>query len=725
MALFEYGDLEAMSNADSNGNGSGQVFNDPKLYVNREMSWLEFNQRVLEEAHDARNPLLERVKFLAITANNLDEFFEVRVSGLMQQVDSRNISTGPDGVLPEDQLSQISVRAHRMVAEQYACWENELMPALIAAGIIVHTGEPELGPEAAAYLDRYFDAELEPVLTPITVDPAHPFPYVANKALNLAALLEFERDGQIEHHLGVVTVPRLLKRVIPVPNRSGKLEYIMLAAAVRRRLDQLFRGYRIVATTAFRVTRNSNLYLEEEEVENLLMAVENEIRQRRRGDVVRLELEHNAPAEIVELLSNNLRVEEDQIYRVHAPVNLNRLMRLYTDIPRPDLKDKPYVPAERSLGEDAEMLFNTLRKGDVLLHHPYESFNPVLQFIQTAARDPRVVAIKQTLYRTSEDSPVVQALVSAAEAGKQVTVVVEIKARFDEESNIRWARRMENAGVQVTYGLVGLKTHCKLCMLVRSEREGMRRYAHLGTGNYNPQTAQIYTDLSLFTSNPELTEDVAEVFNVLTARSQRPVLRKLMVAPFAMLGGFIEKIDREAENAKKGRPARIVAKVNSLLDVDIIQALYRASQAGVKIDLIVRGICGLRPGLPGVSENIRARSVVGRYLEHSRVFYFENDGKSEVFLGSADWMPRNLRGRVEVSFPIEDPALKVRVVDQILATYLQDNQKARDLQGDGTHRAVEAAGAAPLSAQEAFMKLARVAPGESTRRFSIKTPAAE
>ncbi len=698
-----------------------QSLDDPKLYVNRELSWLEFNQRVIDEARDATNPLLERLKFLAISANNLDEFFEVRVSGLMQQMEGHQEATGPDCLSPAEQLTKISERAHKMVAEQYACWQNELLPALNENGIEVHAGEPKLSATAERFLDSYFEAELEPVLTPITVDPAHPFPYVANKALCLAALIESkDDDGSVVRSLGVVTVPRLLKRVIPIPSKKGKLEYIMLAAAVRRRLDQLFRGFKIVATAAFRVTRNSNLYLEEEEVENLLMAIENEVRQRRRGDVVRLEIEHGMSAEILERLRESLHVAEANIYRVHAPVNLNRLMRLYNEIQRPDLRDKPFAPIERVTADDSETLFAAIRREDILLHHPYESFSTVSSFIQSAARDPNVVAIKQTLYRTNEDSPIIGALCAASEAGKQVTVVVEIKARFDEESNIRWARRLENAGVQVTYGLVGLKTHCKLCLLVRREKDGMRRYAHLGTGNYNPSTASTYTDLSLFTANTVITDDVAEVFNILTARSQQPEIKKLLVAPFDMLAAFVRLIGREAEHARAGRPAHIIAKVNALLDVDIIRALYDASQAGVKIDLVVRGICGLRPGVAGISDNIRVRSIVGRFLEHSRVFWFENGGTPEVFLGSADWMPRNLRGRVEVAFPVEDPRLKSRLRDEILGNFLGDNVKAREMLADGTHRLIKPLeGAAPLNSQEVFMKLARQ--GSSTE--SMRRPA--
>ena len=698
-----------------------QSLDDPKLYVNRELSWLEFNQRVIDEARDAANPLLERLKFLAISANNLDEFFEVRVSGLMQQMEGHQEATGPDGLSPAEQLTKISERAHKMVAEQYACWQNELLPALNENGIEVHAGEPKLSATAERFLDSYFEAELEPVLTPITVDPAHPFPYVANKALCLAALIESkDDDGTVVRSLGVVTVPRLLKRVIPIPSKKGKLEYIMLAAAVRRRLDQLFRGFKIVATAAFRVTRNSNLYLEEEEVENLLMAIENEVRQRRRGDVVRLEIEHGMSAEILERLRESLHVAEANIYRVHAPVNLNRLMRLYNEIQRPDLRDKPFAPIERVTADDSETLFAAIRREDILLHHPYESFSTVSSFIQSAARDPNVVAIKQTLYRTNEDSPIIGALCAASEAGKQVTVVVEIKARFDEESNIRWARRLENAGVQVTYGLVGLKTHCKLCLLVRREKDGMRRYAHLGTGNYNPSTASTYTDLSLFTANTVITDDVAEVFNILTARSQQPEIKKLLVAPFDMLAAFVRLIGREAEHARAGRPAHIIAKVNALLDVDIIRALYDASQAGVKIDLVVRGICGLRPGVAGISDNIRVRSIVGRFLEHSRVFWFENGGTPEVFLGSADWMPRNLRGRVEVAFPVEDPRLKSRLRDEILGNFLGDNVKAREMLADGTHRLIKPLeGAAQLNSQEVFMKLARQ--GSSTE--SMRRPA--
>jgi polyphosphate kinase len=678
----------------------------PQSVTNRELSWLAFNRRVLEEARDPTNPLLERVKFLAISANNLDEFFEVRVAGLLQQTEAGVEETGPDGLSPGEQLTQIARAAHSLVGEQSHCWNEELLPALDAAGISIRRPW-ELDGDAGAFVDAYCQRWLLPILTPITVDPAHPFPRVLNKALCIAALLQsLNGEGDL---LGVITVPRVLPRLLRLPN-DQRIEYVFLADLVQARVHDLFHGYRVLDTAAFRVTRNSNLYLDEDEVDDLISAIEAELRNRRQGEAVRLEVEADASPALVSQLQANLELEDACVYRVAGPVNLARVMQLHLDTPRADLKDEPYAPPAPPT-TTPEQFFDELRRRDLLLHHPYESFAPVIDFVRMAARDPNVLVIKQTLYRAGDDSDVVRALIDAADAGKEVTAVVELKARFDEAANIRWARRLEDAGVHVVYGLVGLKTHCKLSLLVRQEGDRVVRYAHLGTGNYNPSTARLYTDLSLLTARPDITSDVAEVFNVLTSLSPQPRLRRVLLAPFDMLATLRTRIEREATHARAGRPARIVAKMNALLDPDIIAALYEASQAGVRIDLIVRGICALRPGIAGLSERIRVVSLVGRYLEHSRIFSFENGGNPEVWLGSADWMPRNLRARVEILFPIDDPALRDRVRHEILALYLADRVKARELLDAGLYlRRVASAGEPVIAAQDAFMALTR---GES------------
>ena len=681
-------------------------FRDPKLFFNRELSWLAFNRRVLEEAQDPANPPLERVKFLAIVASNLDEFFEIRVAGLIQQVAADVADPGPDGMLPEEQLEAVSREAHRLVADQYACWNNEVLPALEAADVHLRSIEGLSEPERA-YLRDYCERELHPVLTPLTVNPAHPFPRIVNKALSLAVLLE-SSDG--ETYLGIVTVPRLLPRFIRLPRdeTERRFDYVALGDLVCDHLPELFRGYSILNTARFRITRNSDLYLDEEEVQDLLLAIEDELKNRHKGDTVRLEIDAGAPDEIERRLREIYHLRDDQIFRVDGPVNFSRLMMLYSATARPDLKDAPYHPPDPGLGEDYASLFAEISRRDVLLHHPYDSFHPVVQFVSSAAADPTVLAIKQTLYRTSEDSPIMTALIAAAEAGKEVTVVVELKARFDEESNIRWARRLQDAGVYVVYGVVGLKTHSKLSMVVRREGGKLRRYAHLGTGNYNPSTARLYTDLGLMTAREDITSDVAEVFNLLTTQSSKPEVKKLLVAPFTMMKRLLTRIDREIKHAKAGKPARIVAKMNSLQDQRIIRALYKASQNGVDIDLIVRGICCLRPGVPGVSERIRVRSIVGRYLEHTRIFCFENGGNPEIYLGSADWMPRNLRRRVEVLFPVEDKALVRRIRSEVLSVCMADNVKARELHADGTEqRHTPKDGEQTMSSQEALMARAR------------------
>jgi len=682
----------------------------PQFFINRELSWLAFDRRVLEEAFDPSQPLLERVKFLAISASNLDEFFEIRVGGLLQQVESGLEERGQDGLTPAEQLRAIAPEAHRLVEDQNRCWNDVLLPQLARAGVHVRKLE-ELDAVARSALDRWAEASLLPVLTPITVDPAHPFPYVRNTALCIAALVVAnDADGTPTRRLGVVTVPSVLPRLLRLPSEGREISYVFLADLVQALAPVLFHGLEVVEASSFRVTRNSNLYVDEEEADDLMSAVEAELHNRRKGEAVRLEVEQDASAELVGLLQRNFDLSDEQVYRLDGPVNLARIMRIHLDTPRSDLKDEPWNPVERPTLDPAAF-FDSIRRADVLLHHPYDSFSAVVDFVSMAARDPDVLAIKQTLYRTGDDSAVVKALIAAAEAGKEVTVVVELMARFDEEANIRWARRLEDAGVQVVYGLVGLKTHCKLSLLVRSEHGTLVRYAHLGTGNYHHSTARLYDDLGLLTARPDVTADVAEVFNVLTSLSPEPRLRRILLAPTGMLDGMLSLIRREADHARAGRPARIVAKMNALLDADVIDALYDASAAGVRIDLVVRGICAIRPGLPGLSENVRVRSVVGRFLEHSRIYSFDNGGEPEVWLGSADWMPRNLRKRVEVLFPIDDPEIRRRLRREVLSLYLADNVKARELRADGTEFRVRAAeGEPPIDAQASFMRIAR---GES------------
>jgi polyphosphate kinase len=652
----------------------------PHLFFNRHLSWMQFNRRVLEEALDTRNPLLERVKFLAITASNLDEFVEVRVAGLLQQAEQGKGEAGPDGLAPREVLTRLSADMHNFVKDQYDCWRDKLLPAMAEESIRVRSFR-QLKPEARRAVERFYLDRVEPLMTPVTVDPAHPFPRVLNKALCMAFLLH-RRRGESHTYLGVVTVPRALPRLFRVPSPDGTVEYIFLHDIVAAHAERLYHGYRILASAPFRVTRNSNLYLREEESRSILDSVDSQLHRRRKGAAVRLEIEAGADLEIIERLRSNFRLAAWQVFQVNGPVNLSRLFNFY-DTPRPDLKFPPFTPRELPIPHDPPALFHLLRERDVLLHHPYDSYSTVVRFIESAAHDPDVLSIKQTLYRTSEDSPIVRALMEAA-AKKEVTVVVELKARFDEASNIRWARSLQEAGVQVYHGLVGLKTHCKLALIVRRDPDGkVRRYAHLGTGNYNPSTARLYTDLSLLTSDPQITEAVHYVFNFLTAYSERASYGPLSVAPLNLGKNCVSLIDREAAHAKAGRPAVIVAKVNSLLDKNIINALYRASQAGVHVELIVRGACALRPGLRGVSSRINVRSVVGRFLEHSRIFVFANGGETEVYLGSADWMPRNLYERVEVIFRLKDPVLCHKVCSEILLPYFADNEKARFLSPNG------------------------------------------
>jgi len=654
------------------------------LYLNRHFSWLQFNERVLEEARDPSNPLLERVKFLAITASNLDEFVEVRVAGLLQQVEHGHRVPGPDGRVPEEVLTGLAEKIHGFVESQYRCWWEDLLPALGAESIRV-LAPWELRPAGREFIQSFYAKTVEPLLTPVTVDPAHPFPHVLNKALCLAFLLRKKgRKGRT--FLGVVTVPRALPRLVRVPSPEAEIHYVFLHSVVHAFAERLYHGYEVLSCAAFRVTRNSNLYLEEEESRSLLDSVDAQLHHRRKGEAVRMEIEAGASQEIVDRLEANFRLAPWQVFRVNGPVNLSRLFHFYEETPRPDLKYRPFAPRELTLKPGPASLFEMIRKQSLLLHHPYDSYAPVVRFISSAAQDPAVLSIKQTLYRTSENSPIVRALIEAAAKNKEVAVVVELKASFDEASNIRWARRLEEAGVQVSHGVVGLKTHCKLALVARREANGqIRQYAHLGTGNYNPSTARFYTDLSLLTSDPEITRAVQHVFSYLTAHSERKQYRPLFVAPLNLGKSCVSLIEREVAHARAGRPAFLIAKVNALVDEKIIQALYRASQAGVQIELIVRGGCALRPGVRGISSRIRVRSVIGRFLEHSRIFVFGNGGSPEIYLGSADWMPRNLYERVEVMFRLKDAALIDQILTQVVAPYLADTQKTRFLLSSGEY----------------------------------------
>jgi polyphosphate kinase len=678
-----------------------------RLFNGRDHSWIEFNRRVLEEAEDPTNPLLERVKFLAITGSNLDEYVEVRQAALMQRIEDGSKEPGYDGLRPDESLATLTADIHKFVAAQYQCWNQQLLPEMRAQGVRL-LGWKELSEEVRAYARDYFQREVDPLLTPISIDPAHPFPRVLNKALCLALLLRAKRRSSGPQVLGVVTVPRALPRFVRLPASHGHCDYMLLQDLIAQHLPGMYRGYELLAHASFRVTRNSNLYFEEEEARSLLETIRVELHNRRKGDAVRLEIETGAHPDIVERLRVNFELDENQVYRCAGPVNLSRVMYFYEDVQRPDLKFPPFIPKALVLSRKSESIFDELRHRDVLLHHPYDSYDPVVEFVQLGAQDPAVVTLKQTLYRTSHDSPMFRALTEAA-ANKEATVVVELMARFDEASNIRWARSMEDAGVQVFHGVVGLKTHCKLAMLVRRDEDGVtRRYCHLGTGNYNPVTARFYTDLSLLTCDPKITERVHMVFNYLTAHAELDDYTPLLVAPLTMAENFLRLIRRELEHAQAGRPAHIVAKMNALLEPSVIEALYQAAQAGVEIDLIIRGPSLIRPGVKGLSERIRVRSIVGRFLEHSRIFHFANGGNDEIYIGSADWMPRNLFERCEVVFPVRDPAALARLHDEILHAYLADTQKARLQQSDGSYVRANKVhpNASAFSAQSFLMQLA-------------------
>jgi polyphosphate kinase len=678
------------------------------LFFSRDESWMRFNQRVLEEAQDETNPLLERVKFLAITASNLDEFVEIRVAGFLQRIeDGYNLAQPPDegGLTPQERLDGLMERIVRFVEAQYRCWNEQLLPAMQAEKIRVLRWS-ELGERARAQALEFYDTEVDPLLTPVTVDPSHPFPRVLNKALCIGLLLRHKRRGlKAATALGVVTVPRALPRLVPLAGEDGYCDFILLHELVESQLERMFRGYEVLSRSAFRVTRNSNLYMQEEESRSVLESVRAELHNRRKGDAVRMEIESSATEEMVERLRINFELDPWQVFRTNGPVNLSRLMNLYSEVKRPALKYPAFAAREFKLSAKSTDIFDELRKHDVMLHHPFDSYKTVEEFVEAGAQDPSVISMKQTLYRTSKDSPIFTALTEAGQS-KEVTVVVELMARFDEDSNIRWARELEDAGVGVFHGIFGLKTHCKLALLVRRDTDGVvRRYAHLGTGNYNPVTARFYTDISLLTSKPEITNAVQKVFNYLTAETESDSYSPLLVAPLNMADRLVALIEREASHAKAGKPAYIIAKMNGLLDRRTVEALYAASQAGVEIDLIIRGMCSLRPGVKGLSERIRVRSIVGRFLEHSRIFCFANGGREEVYCGSADWMPRNLVERCEVVFPVTQADLHKRLRDEILAAYLADNTKARLLQPDGEYVRAPRVGE-PFSAQDHLMRVA-------------------
>ena len=678
---------------------------DANQFLNRELSWLEFNQRVLDEAMDATNPLLERLKFFTIASSNLDEFFEVRVAGLKQQIESGNSARRVDGSTPLETLAAITQRVRRMVADKYACWHDELLPNLARQKIRILEFD-ELDATAQAWLNEFYLHQVRPVLTPLAIDPTHPFPQLLNKSLNLIVSLEMVKNQTATSHLAVVQSPANLPRLIKLPTVEGRHDYIFLGQLIGHFLADLFSGTKILGYWGFRLTRNSELYVDEEDTPNLLKAVEAELHKRRRGQAVRLEIAHDAPESIRKKLLKTLNLTEQDLYLVKGPLNPARLMMLCQGDHSPELRDAPYIAPVGPALRQKNDIFAAISERDILLHHPYENFSSVVEFLETAATDPDTLAIKMTLYRTGGDVRIVGALMNAVKNGKQVTAVVELRARFDEANNIQWARRLEENGVHVVYGLVGYKIHAKCALVVRREGYQIRRYVHLGTGNYNPTTAKLYTDLSLLTCREAFGEDVTNLFNLLTGICQFQGMNKLVVAPFELQAKLLELINREASQAARGLPARIIAKFNSLVEPDIIQALYVASQAGVKIDLIIRGICCLRPGVKGMSENISVRSIVDRFLEHSRIYYFENACQPEAYLSSADWMPRNLFRRIELMFPIEDGIICDRIIREILGVSLADNTKARRLDAEGNYRrAKKSAGERQRRSQLEFMAL--------------------
>lgn len=678
----------------------------PQQFLNRELGQLEFNRRVLAQAEDATIPLLERLKYLCIVSSNLDEFFEVRVAGLKEQVKLGSVAAGADGMTARQTLKLVCEQAHQLIERQYRLFDKDVIPALAAQGIVflrrTHWNEAQ-----QAWVRDFFLREVMPVLTPIGLDPAHPFPRVLNKSLNFAVELQGKDAFGRNQVRAIVQAPRVLPRTILMPPEISGCEhgFVFLSSILHAHVGELFSGMEVLGCHQFRVTRNSNLFVDEEEMKNLRIALQGELPQRHFGDAVRLEVADTCSPQIAETLLKEFNLGTEDLYRVHGPVNLVRLMEIPGQVARDDLKFADFVPGVPTvIQKKGANMFKAIRKGDILLHHPYQSFKPVIDFIQQAASDPGVVAIKQTVYRTGAVSELMEALIGAAQHGKEVTVIVELMARFDEEANINWATRLEQVGAHVVYGVVGHKTHAKMLMVVRREDGKLRRYVHLGTGNYHPRTARLYTDFGLFTCNEQVCADVNEVFGQLTSLGKARKLQHLWQSPFSLHSEVLRSIQNEVRLAKAGKRAHIIAKMNALLEPETINALYEASQAGVRVDLIVRGVCALRPGVKGLSENIRVRSVVGRFLEHTRIFYFRNDLKHDVYLASADWMDRNFFRRIEVCFPILDKKLKKRVIDEGLKVYLQDNREAWDMDGEGHYRRKNIRRAKPKCAQSELLK---------------------
>lgn len=711
-------------------------FHLPEYYENRELSWLKFDARVLNEAKDKSIPLLERLKFVSITSSNLDEFFMVRVASLKDMVHADYRKRDIAGMTASEQLDRINTATRKLVESQYNTYNRSLVPLMAANGIHIIEKYEELTAEQAAYVDRYFEEDVYPVLTPMAVDASRPFPLIRNKTLNIAALLSSKKDEKHKDavEFATVQVPGVLPRLVPIPadtsENFGEVEgrtFILLEQIIEKNIDKLFLNYHVLCAHPYRVMRNADLPIDEDEAADLLKEIQKQLKKRQWGEVIRLEVEASVDKKLLRFLKDELKVAEEDIFQISGPIDLTFLMKMYGLSGCDSLRYEPYKPQRVPEIEPGEDIFEAIRVGDILLHHPYETFDPVVDFIRQAASDPDVLAIKQTLYRVSGNSPIIASLAQAAENGKQVSVLVELKARFDEENNIVWAKKLEQAGCHVIYGLVGLKTHSKIALVVRREEDGIRRYVHLGTGNYNDSTAKLYTDCGIFTCNEAIGEDATAVFNMLSGYSEPLSWNELVLAPIWLRTRFMRLIARETKHAREGKPAKIVAKMNSLCDEGIIAALYEASAAGVEIELIVRGICCLKVGIPGISENIHVRSIVGNFLEHSRIFYFYNDGNPEVFMGSADWMPRNLDRRVEIVFPVIEEKLKEKAL-HILHVELEDNVKARVMQPDGTYEKLDKRGKVLINSQEQFCAEAKAAvpdqnPGNNQRLFIPAEPA--
>lgn len=676
----------------------------PEHFENRELSWIGFNERILGEARDKENPLFERIKFLSITASNLDEFFMVRVASLKDMVNAEYSKKDISGMTPAQQLEAIHNRVHHFVSTQYSTWQRSLLPGLRQCGLQVIEDYEELNEEQERFVDQYFMENVYPVVTPMAVDSSRPFPLIVNKTLNLGALLRKKNEKGAELEFATVQVPAVLPRIIQIPSvEKGVKSVILLEEMIAKNMSQLFLSYDVLCVHPYRIMRNADLSIDEDEASDLLKEIQKQLKKRQWGEVIRLEVDDKVDKRLLKLLKKEFDIKEDGIYRISGPLDLTFLMKMYGLNGFDDYKAPKYTPKPVPELSGKPDIFEEIRKQDILLHHPYQTFDPVVDFVKKAAKDPQVLAIKQTLYRVSGNSPIITALAQAAENGKQVSVLVELKARFDEEHNIIWAKMLERAGCHVIYGLVGLKTHSKITLVVRKEEDGIRRYVHLGTGNYNDSTAKLYTDMGLLTCSEPIGEDATAVFNMLSGYSEPPSWNKLSLAPLWLRDRFLMMIQRETAHAKRGEAAHIIAKMNSLCDHELIAALYEASAAGVKIELIIRGICSLKVGIEGISENIHVRSIVGTFLEHSRIYYFYNGGEEEVYLASADWMPRNLDRRVEILFPIENEHLKQEVM-HVLKIQLQDTLKAQVKKPDGSYERVDRRGKQALSSQEYFMK---------------------